>query len=223
MSALEPVRQCWKDIMARRSCAAEPAAAVLHEILHAHGAPHRHYHTLDHVSALLALLIRHGGAVLDRDALSLAILFHDLVYDPTRHDNEAASAALATERLTGLGLPEALVAKVGRYILATQHDRDTVTTGDADLALLLDLDLSILASAADEYRAYAQAVRREYAFVPDQLYGPGRRRVLEDFLARPSIYRTERLHALWEQSARANLAAEIAGLGRLQPAAAVGT
>ncbi len=53
--------------------------------------------------------------------------------------------------------------------------------------------------------AYAQAIRQEYAAVPDELYRPGRRRVLEGFLARPQIYLTERLRALWEAPARANL------------------
>ena len=77
--------------------------------------------------------------------------------------------------------------------------------------MLLDLDLSVLAAAPDRYRAYAQAIRQEYAAVPDALYRPGRRRVLEGFLARPQIYRTERLRALWEASARANLSARSQG------------
>ena len=63
-----------------------------------------------------------------------------------------------------------------------------------------------------EYRAYAEAIRREYAFVPDQLYRPGRRRALEGFLARERIYLTDRLGALWERAARTNLAGEIAEL-----------
>jgi predicted metal-dependent HD superfamily phosphohydrolase len=36
--------------------------------------------------------------------------------------------------------------------------------------------------------------------------------VLEAFLARRHIYGTERLRALWEQPARANLAGEVAEL-----------
>ncbi len=70
----------------------------------------------------------------------------------------------------------------------------------------------LLAAAPDRYRAYAQAIRQEYAAVPDSLYRPGRRRVLESFLARRHIYLTERLRALWEAPARANLSGEIARL-----------
>ena len=45
--------------------------------------------------------------------------------------------------------------------------------------------------------------------MPDELYRPGRRRVLESFLSRRHIYLTERLRALWEAPARANLSEEI--------------
>jgi predicted metal-dependent HD superfamily phosphohydrolase len=85
-------------------------------------------------------------------------------------------------------------------------------TDDCDLAVLLDLDLSTLAAAPAEYRTCAQAIRREYAQVPDELYRPGRRRILEGFLARGRIYRTDQLHALWEERARANISGEIAEL-----------
>ncbi len=213
MDALDPVRRCWDDMTARRGCAVPAADAVIEEIIHAYREPHRHYHTLDHIAALLTLLARYGGGAADRDALTLAVLLHDLVYDPGRQDNEEASASLAAERLARLGFPEALVAKVARYILATRHDQPPEATTEADLALLLDLDLSILGAAPDAYRAYAQAIRREYAFVPDPLYRKGRRRVLDALLARRHIYGTERLRALWEQPARANLAGEVAELG----------
>ena len=211
MSAIGLVERCWCDLAARWHWGLA-AAAALEDIVRAYREPHRHYHTLDHVAALLALLGRHAVAGSDCDTLTLAILFHDVVYDPMRPDNEAASAARASERLASLGVPPELIAKVGCYILATRHGRPAEAIGEADLALLLDLDLSILAAAADEYRSYAEAIRREYASVPDRLYRPGRRRVLEGFLARERIYLTPRLAALWERPARANLVAEIADL-----------
>jgi predicted metal-dependent HD superfamily phosphohydrolase len=211
MTALTRVQQCWGDLSARHGCDG-PAAAVLQEIVRAYGEPHRHYHTLDHIGGLLALLDRHGADAGDRDALVLAVLFHDVVYDPTRQDNEEASARVASERLAALGFPAGTIAKVARYILATRHDRPMDAGGDADLALLLDLDLSVLAGAPADYRAYAEAVRREYGFVPEPLYREGRRRVLQGFLVRERIYLTDALHAAWEQVARVNLAGEIAAL-----------
>ena len=212
MDALDLVQRCWNGLVSRRGCDPLAAGAVLEETVRAYSEPHRRYHTLHHITALLALLDRHGADAADRDALTLAILFHDIVYDPTRQDNEEASAAWASARLQGPCFPKELRAKVSRLIVATRHDRPLDTTGEPDLALLLDLDLSILAAPAADYRSYAQAVRREYAFVPDRLYRPGRRRVLEGFLQRDPIYLTEPLRAAWEEPARANLAFDIAQL-----------
>jgi predicted metal-dependent HD superfamily phosphohydrolase len=212
MSAVDLVQRCWVDVATRKGCAGPAAVAVLDEILRAYREPHRHYHTLDHIAALLELQDRHTGAGNDRDAIALAILLHDLVYDPRRQDNEEVSASLAGGHLTGLGLPKALIVKVMHCILATRHGQGNPVDDDADIALLLDLDLSILAAPRDAYRAYALAVRREYAHVPDVLYRPGRRRVLEGFLTRKHIFLTARLRPLWEAPARDNLAAEIADL-----------
>jgi predicted metal-dependent HD superfamily phosphohydrolase len=64
------------------------------------------------------------------------------------------------------------------------------------------------------YGRYAAAIRREYAHVPDEDYRAGRRRVLESFLARPSVFIGADRAALWETSARANLVREIAQLSR---------
>jgi predicted metal-dependent HD superfamily phosphohydrolase len=211
VTATEHVSRVWRDIAGRRGCEAASADAVLAELLRAHGEPHRHYHTLTHIAQLLQFLEEHGGAS-DRDAVSLAILFHDVMYDPASRDNEEESAELAALRLTALGFSAPLVAKVDRYIRATRHSLPARQHDDPDLNLLLDLDLSILAASPERYRAYAQAIREEYRAVPQDVYVAGRRAVLEGFLARKQIYLTERLRALWEASARANLAAELAEL-----------
>jgi predicted metal-dependent HD superfamily phosphohydrolase len=212
MNARACVRRCWQDIALPR-CWPEPAAtAVLEELVRAYGEPHRHYHTLDHIARLIDLFERHGEGIAERDTVALAILFHDAVYDPRRNDNEEASAALAVGRLAALTVASDVTGDVSRYIVATRHGQSAVPIAEAGLRLLLDLDLSILGAPPVEYCAYAEAIRREYGFVPDALYRPGRRRVLEGFLARERIYRTDKLSALWEGPARANLAGEMAEL-----------
>ena len=129
------VLRCWDDLMLRHRCPGPAAEAVLDELVCAYGEPHRHYHTLDHIAALLRLLEEHGRGVGDHDAVALAILFHDVVYDPARHDNEDASAAHTIDRLTRLGFPRELVAKVARYVSATAHGQDALSPeDDADLA-----------------------------------------------------------------------------------------
>jgi predicted metal-dependent HD superfamily phosphohydrolase len=203
----------WRTLTTRLGIAVQPAAALLDELVRAYSEPGRHYHNLDHIAALLGLLDQHGQDARNRDAIELAIFFHDAVYRPTRSDNEAASAALARARLTQMGVSEGLLREVERLILATRHGASLADAdSDPDLALLVDLDLSILGAERSAYAAYAHAIRREYAIVPDLLYRPGRRRVLAEFLARPRIYATPRLRDLWEAPARANLEWENATL-----------
>jgi predicted metal-dependent HD superfamily phosphohydrolase len=211
MSPSELLSHVWRDLASRHHCEPSRAQELLNELLRAYSEANRHYHTTGHIASLLRQLDDLGQAVVDRDAVILAILFHDVIYDPRRSDNEEKSAALARARLAPLGLPDEVVAKVEHWIHATKHAQD-FKTSDRDLSVLLDLDLSTLAVAPAEYRGYADAIRREYRHVPDELYRAGRRRVLEGFLARDRIYRTDELHALWEEPARANIAGEMAEL-----------
>jgi predicted metal-dependent HD superfamily phosphohydrolase len=212
-SVLQALDDRWCALFARLGVDPDAAAPAFADLVHAYSEPGRHYHTLDHLAALFVLLDRHSEGLADRNAVELAIFFHDAVYVPTRSDNEAESAALAGARLTALGLPAALVARVADLILATRHGTEHAWPHDADLALLVDLDLSVLAADRPVYAAYARAIRDEYAVYPDLVYRPGRRGVLGQFLARARIYRTSRLHELWDAAARANLAWELAELG----------
>lgn len=70
--------------------------ALYERLFTAYSEPHRHYHTLAHVVEMLDCLEESSELARDRDMLSLAIWFHDVVYDSTapHGGNEAASADL---------------------------------------------------------------------------------------------------------------------------------
>jgi predicted metal-dependent HD superfamily phosphohydrolase len=151
---------------------------------------------------------RYGGSA----AVALAAWYHDAVYDPRAAppDNEEASATLASHELASMGVPPDTVAEVGRLVrLTAGHQAEP---GDHNGALLCDADLAILAADEAEYDAYAAAVRREYAQVPEDAYRAGRTAVLEHLLALPELYRLADLRAAWEARARANLRREITRL-----------
>lgn len=211
MKARELVSHVWNDLVRRHCCDGERAGIVLNALLAAYAETNRHYHATEHIASLIRQLDEFGHAAVDRDAVTLAILFHDVVYDPRRGDNEENSAAIAAEHLSSVGFCDEVVKKVESYVLATKHSQG-FEPNDNDLAVLLDLDLSTLAAAPADYRVYAEGIRREFAHVPAQEYRAARRRILEGFLARERIYRTERLHALWEERARTNIAREMADL-----------
>ena len=109
----------------------EAAAGVAYtDLAAAYAEPHRAYHTLAHIAAVLATLDTLRDAAQDWPALQLAAWFHDVVYDPRRDDNEAQSASVAARTLAGLGLPDPLIAHVAALIGQTQtHEPDPGDSG----------------------------------------------------------------------------------------------
>ena len=135
------------------------------------GSPARHWHGLVHHALMLRAVTRADHDSAARRKLILATLFHDIVYDAQRSDNEEASAAVAREWLTG-----AEADAVAAMILATKrHDLNT----DAVTRTLLEADLAILWTASAQlYDFYARGIRAEYAHVSDAAYRAGRSAVL---------------------------------------------
>jgi predicted metal-dependent HD superfamily phosphohydrolase len=175
-----------------------------------YGEPHRHYHTGQHLTECFERwdLARSRGA--DPGALELALWFHDGIYDPRRSDNEARSGAWMAAVAIAAGIDARRVAWAVRAIAATAHG--TVQPQDDGMELLLDLDLGILAADRDRFGQYCQQIRREYCWVPEAVYGPKRRQVLQSFLDRPAIFWTREYRDRHEAKARDNLQYAIAQL-----------
>ncbi len=156
------------------------------------------YHDLLHLSEVLDRL-----ALLDvtDPVVLLAAWFHDAVYDGER-DDEERSAEWA-ER----ALPDDLGPEVARLVRMTAtHDPSPEDPGACALS---DADLGILAADPDRYAAYVDGVRRDYAHVPEPDFRAGRIAVLEDLLARDTLFQLPKARELWEDAARANLRREL--------------
>ena len=186
---------------------AGPAAlrATGTDLLRRWAEPHRRYHDLTHLGAVLDALDRlppDGGL----PTVRLAAWFHDAVYAGRPGQDEQASADLAVAVLGGLGVPAGPVGEVRRMVLLTAaHDP---VPGDAAGEALCDADLAILAADPADYARYAAAVRAEYAHVPEAAYRAGRAAVLRALQDRPRLYRTA-VGRRWEPAARRNVAAEL--------------
>jgi predicted metal-dependent HD superfamily phosphohydrolase len=176
------------------------------DLIAAYAAPSRHYHGLAHIEDCLDKLAQVDGlSAAEREILTEAIWWHDVVYDPTRSDNEELSAQLAEQHVAA-----PIRQEVGRLIRLTKTHQ--VEPSDKLGAILISIDLSILAAEPSRYDAYAAAIRREYAHVPDDAYRAGRSDVLRRFAARPVIFPDVAFARSCEQKARANLARELASL-----------
>src|SRR5262249_26104334 len=112
------------------------------EMIQAYSAPGRHYHNLSHIEDCLAALDGVTGLnAREREILTAAIWWHDIVYDPTRPDNEEESARLAEENIA----PD-LRYEVGRLIRLTKTHN--VQPNDRLGTIMTSIDLAILGADA---------------------------------------------------------------------------
>ena len=176
----------------------------------------RHYHTLEHLDTMFTLLeeVRAKEVVHDELSLYLAILFHDLIYDATRTDNELESIVQFRAFATDAGLAADVTDRIDRYIRATIRHQlpDGEEGAPTDVRLFLDLDLSVLGRSFAGYALYAAQIRQEYGHMAETDYRKGRAAVLRRFLDRERLYFTDVVRDALEASARRNLAREIAHL-----------
>jgi len=197
----------WTDVVGDTSGARERGE----ELLRRWAEPHRRYHDLTHLTAVLGrvddLVRAEPGTAADADAVRLAGFFHDAVYDPTKPDNEQQSAALVRDVLDPLGVPETRVHEVIRLVLLTATHE--VADADGDGAVLCDADLAVLAGDPAAYAAYAVAIREEYAHVPEPVFRAGRAQVLAGLLAHDVLFRTGTGRSWWEAAARHNVETEL--------------
>jgi predicted metal-dependent HD superfamily phosphohydrolase len=186
-----------------------PSPSAFEDLARRHAEPQRAYHVAVHLDEAFAWfdVVRrrcaHPGDV------AIALCFHDAVYDPRAHDNEARSADLAASVLRSANASTATIERVTRLILATRH---AAAPADADEAVLVDVDLSILGASAERFAEYEAQIRREYEWVDLAIYRRERARILQSFLARPRLFATDELHMRLDADARANLQRSIAAL-----------
>jgi predicted metal-dependent HD superfamily phosphohydrolase len=205
---IELLQRQWAILLGSFGVSPAEAYPVFDELVAAYSEPHRHYHTLEHIAEMLKVVGKLADQCEDVRTVQLAVWFHDAVYDPTAKDNEERSALMAAERLESLAIMPNHIQRIVELIPFTRHAAP-IPTGLPDAAVLLDADLAILGSAEARYQRYAEAIRREYAHVPEDKYRAGRIVVLQQFLNRAHIYLTERMRTEGETQARQNLQAEM--------------
>ena len=200
----------WPDMLADHT-------EITDRLLAAYDDPGRAYHNRVHLSEVLeridVLLAAEPAQGVDRDALLLAAWFHDAVYD-SAGNNEERSARLAERVLATAAAPPLLIDEVARLVRLTATHKPGAD--DRTGKVLCDADLGILAGDDARYREYAEAVRQEYAVIPDDQFRAGRADILRRLLASPTLFSTSFAQQHWEDTARRNVARE---LGALEPAA----
>lgn len=202
------IRNHWQEIWQKLQAPMIPIQ-VLDVLINAYSLPDRFYHNLEHITDCLCLFESTKFLALHPEEVELAIWFHDAVYDTTRNDNEQKSAEWAQFVIIKSGLNADIALRVSRLIEATGHK---ATVHDTDAQILVDVDLSILGREESVFWCYEENIRKEYAWVQEEVFNRKRADILRQFLYRQHIYYLKEYRERFEEKARNNLEQAIARL-----------
>jgi predicted metal-dependent HD superfamily phosphohydrolase len=191
-----------------------------------HNEAGRYYHTAVHLMEMLEYIniLRQTGVILDLQlsgSMIWATFFHDVVYDPKSKRNEKDSAAMFQEFCQQITMPPSKSKVIETLILATEL-HITLPISDPTISLeeqeqqiaiqqmFLDIDMAVLGKERDAYLSYAALIRKEYSFVPSDVYCIKRGEILQQFLddSKP-LYLSIIFQGALEERARKNLEHEI--------------
>lgn len=176
------------------------------EIEQHYAEPARHYHNLTHIAAVYDKLSIIKEFLVDWKMVQFSVFYHDIFYNTNKNDNELNSAILAKSNMQKLGIDSSKFELVFSQIVATQSHQNT---NDIDTNYFTDADLSILGESCDNYQVYSKQIRAEYIQYADEVYIPGRLKVLNHFLEMERIFKTPHFYNLYEIKAKQNLENEI--------------
>jgi len=177
--------------------------------MNAYSSPDRFYHNFTHIHDCLSVFDETSFLATHPEEVELAIWFHDAVYDTSRNDNEQRSSEWAEVVVQNAGLSWQTAERVTSLILATRHQEEVK---GVDAQLMVDVDLSILGRDPAVFWQYEENIRKEYAWVPEELFRRERVKILRSFLDRQHLYYYNEYRERFEAMARANLEQAIANL-----------
>jgi len=205
---IEWLKKEWVNLASVYCKNASIRNGVWEDIIEHYSHKSRYYHNLEHIYNMLMQAEEVKSKIKDFDSLRFAIWFHDIIYKPSKNDNEEKSSVFAKNCLKSINFDEKRVKNVQNLIISTKKHQLILKQND-DNAYLLDFDLSILGTDWETYKNYLHNIRNEYNIYPDFIYNPNRKKILNLFLERETLYFTEIYQAKYEIQARENLKKEL--------------
>ena len=145
--ALQTITRAWYNTAAFYNIPQASSISILQNIIDNYEEPGRYYHKLSHIASLIDLYSQYEYKIHSKHVVILAILFHDIIYNPQRQDNEEESANLFKNLLQHF-LPKSDIDKVYHYILVTKShniennsDNDNDNSDNHDLKYFIDMDV----------------------------------------------------------------------------------
>ena len=132
--------------------------------------PHRYYHNMNHLEELIDDITKSilNYSKLEYEELILTALFHDIVYNPTKNDNEERSAEF---------LMSCVENKYDKNILKVRQnilDTKTHVPSSEISNIFIQFDMNILNQNFERLLYWEKNIRKEFDMFSDENYKKGR-------------------------------------------------
>lgn len=183
-------------------------------------APNRQLHNVRRLMNTLTHIDEISSSAHDPDILRVAAWYHGAFLNKALEiklggfqANFASTRCIdhAHNRLTKLGVPEDVVARIDELIAFLTRHRAPRT--DFDAQVLVDADLAGLACSPQDYKKLRTSLRAELSELDDLQFTKARMALVKKLLSYETIYQSP-LGSAWEDTARANLEVELSRLER---------
>ena len=182
------------------------------EILNNYTKKWKFYHNLNHIYSFIELYNKYNNFIEnEKNEFLLSIFFHDIIYIPSRNDNEKESLVKFNEFFQDTKPKNLNKDKV--IDLITESENHLLNKEYCnDINLFLDMDMEIISQ--DNWEDYEDKIRNEYCFVDYNTYKKKRKEFLEGLEKKEKIFRTKTFFEEFEVKARNNIKAIIHKLNK---------
>ena len=173
------------------------------EILNYYTKKWKFYHNLNHIYSFISLYNKYNNLIENgKNEFLLSIFFHDIIYIPSRNDNEKESIFIFNKFYQDFKPKNLNKEKVIELITETENHLLNKEYSN-DINLFLDMDMQIIAQ--DNWEDYENKIRNEYCFVDYNIYKIKRKEFLENLEKKEKIFRTKIFFEEFETKARNNI------------------
>ena len=138
---------------------------------------HRHYHSLNHLDDMVDQINKNSMKFSEKEyeKLILATLFHDIVYDPMKWDNEEKSAEFFMNCCEDKSNPD--IVEINQIILDTKKHTPTTPLSEK----FCNFDMSIVDGNFEELLKWENGIHEEFKAY-GEMYAPARLHFLESII-----------------------------------------
>ena len=173
------------------------------EILNQYTKKWKYYHNINHIYSFIELYDKYNNLIeREKNEFLLSIFFHDIIYIPSRNDNEKESIKLLNKFYIEAEPKDLNKEKMIELIAETQNHLLNKEYKE-DINLFLDMDMQIIAQ--ENWEEYEDNIRKEYSFIDYNIYKIKRKEFLESLAKKEKIFRTKTFYELFEKSGRNNI------------------